>query len=188
MQIEQWLWQLRGEVQKLQELGFLLKSIGCFRPRPVLPSVVRPRSSAVPTNPDGASLPLSSPMGEHPSKSMAAVAVSTPPETTVGGGNENHTITSDLAGTRQDEATATSTDKNVTFGAPSADNDRDSRDHRAAIDFRAVESQVQEGLESLEFHLAVLQRSVDQAHINMRIASQEFSSLLKKVLNNSDEG
>eukprot|EP00903_Cladosiphon_okamuranus_P016193 g14943.t2 len=52
----------------------------------------------------------------------------------------------------------------------------------ASIDFRTVEHQVREGLESLEFHLAVLQRSVDHAHINMRIASQEFSSLLKKAL------
>lgn len=105
-----------------------------------------------------------------------------PSETTVGDEDENHTITSAVAGPQQDEAMATNGDKNVTFGACPADNALGDSDRGVIIDFRQVENQVQEGLESLEFNLAVLQRSVDQAHINMRIASQEFSSLLKKVL------
>lgn len=178
MQIEQWLWQLRGEVKRIQELGFLLKNIGCYRPRKLLPSVFRPGSSAAPANPDGASVPLSSSTGDQLQKTMTAV-VGSSLETTAGS-------TSDLTGTQQNETTATNTDKNVTFGVSPGDNGRGGCEHEASIDFRQVENQVREGFESLEFHLTVLQRSVDQAHINMRIASQEFSSLLKKVRGMSD--
>lgn len=181
MQMEQWLWQLREEVKKLNELGSLLKNIGCFRPRPSLPSVARPRSSASPTNSDGPSVPMPTSMGERPPQSMSVMATRHPEN--VGGDHENQAITSDPAGTRQDEEMAANGDKNVTFGVSTADSDRRTSEQGESIDFRLVEHQVQEGLESLEFHLAVLQRSVDQAHINMRIASQEFSSLLKKVLN-----
>ena len=164
---------------KLQDLGLLLKNIGCFRPRPSLtPSVVRPRSSAATTSPSGSSVPLSSPMGEQPSQPMTAAAA-LPPENTIE--DEDHAITGDVAGPEQDETAAAQGDKNVTFRACPADSAVSDSDHETSLDFRQVENQVQEGLESLEFHLAVLQRSVDQAHINMRIASQEFASLLKKV-------
>lgn len=153
VQIEQWLWQLRDELKKLQELGLLLKTIGCFQPRPLLLSVARARSSVTSTDLEGSSR-----------------------DATVGGEKENHTITRDLASTRPEEVTATSR------VAPAV-NGPGGSEHGALIDFRPMENQVQEALKSLEFHLAVLQRSVDQAHINMRVASQEFSSLLKKVPN-----
>lgn len=176
MQIEQWLWQLRDEVKKLQELGLLLKRIGCFRLRPMLPSAARPQSRAFPTNSTGSPMPPLSPTIEQPSESMMAAAVSSP-EPAAGGGKEG-----DLAGICQDETTSTRTDKNVAFAVSPADDGRGGSEHGAPIDFRVLENQVQEGLESIVFHQAILQRSVDQAHINMRSASQEFSSLLKKVL------
>lgn len=41
--------------------------------------------------------------------------------------------------------------------------------------------QMQEAIDSLRFHLLVLQRAVDKAHVELRAAGREFASLLMKV-------
>lgn len=185
-QIEQWLWQLRDEVQKLQELGILLKKIGCFDACPSPRWAVKTGSGVVPANGDGSSMPLSPPLVRTASKPAEIMAFS-PTKTSRGDGNGNDaTPTNDVAGSEQQ------TDP------PPDDGDKynDSRgpagkacgffDDRGGYDFRAVENQTREATENVGYHLVVLQRSVDQAHINMRIASQEFSSLLRKVSSSSD--
>ena len=119
-------------------------------------------------------------MGVPPLKPMT-VAAAPSPKTAVGDEDEGLAITGDFPCLPQDEVPSTKGDKNATPGADRAENSRGGNEQRVSIDHRPVENQVQEALENLEFHLGVLQRSVDDAHINMRIASQEFSALLKKV-------
>ncbi|CAM9120215.1 unnamed protein product, partial [Ectocarpus sp. 13 AM-2016] len=181
-QIGQWLWQLRDEVQKLRELGILLKKIGCFDAWPSPRLAAKTGSGVVPANGDGSSMPLSPPLVVTASKPAEIMAFS-PTKTSRGDGNgKDATPTNDVAGSEQQTV-------------PPPDNggkNKDSRgfagktygffDDRGGYDFRAVENQTREATENVGYHLVVLQRSVDQAHINMRIASQEFSSLLRKAL------
>ncbi|CAM9191667.1 unnamed protein product [Ectocarpus sp. 4 AP-2014] len=181
-QVGQWLWQLRDEVQKLQDLGILLKKIGCFDAWSSPRVVAKTGSGVVPANGDGSSMPLSPPLVGTASKPAEKTAFS-PTKTSRGEGNgKDATPTNDVAGSEQQT------------GPPPDDGDKnnDSRgpagkvcgffDDRGWYDFRAVENQTREATENVGYHLVVLQRSVDQAHINMRVASQEFSSLLRKAL------
>ncbi|CAB1111071.1 unnamed protein product [Ectocarpus sp. CCAP 1310/34] len=185
-QIGQWLWQLRDEVQKLQELGVLLKKIGCFDAWPSPRLAAKTGSGPVPANGDGSSMPRSPPLVVTARKPAGITAFS-PTKTSRGDGNgKDATPTNGVAGSEQQT------------GPPPDDGGKnnDSRgpagktcgffDDRGGYDFRAVENQTREATENVGFHLVVLQRSVDQAHINMRIASQEFSSLLRKVLSSSE--
>ncbi len=167
--VENWLWPLREEVRRLHELGLLLKNIGCFHPRQSLPSVVvQPRSRAVPVDAD------------TPSASSLATAVATDGSSLelTGEGNNVTIVSGNNAGAQSDVSLKAKGGERADVGAPL---DGSSCGNFGSYDFRGVENKVQEGLEGLGFHLTVLQRSVDQAHINMRIASQEFSSLLKKA-------
>lgn len=185
-QIEQWLWQLRDEVQKLQELGTLLKKIGCFDAWPSPRSAVKTGSRVVPANVDGLSMPLSPPLVVNASKT-AAITEFSPTKTSRGDGNGNDaTPTNDVGGSEQQTDPPPDDGGKNNGSRGLAGKTCGFFDDKGGYDFRAVENQTREATESLGYHLVVLQRSVDQAHINMRIASQEFSSLLRKVTSSSD--
>ncbi|CAM9710944.1 unnamed protein product [Scytosiphon promiscuus] len=178
-QIEMWLGQLRHEVKKLQELGLLLKNIGCFDPSLAVPSTVETRrvNFAASTGglPAQGIAPAEAASGCKPSPTLS------PSETPAKSREEDDALAvGDIAGA-QDQPLVSAGGQNV-GSRPSLGNGRGVSEKGGMYDFRAVENQTQEAVESLEFHLTVLQRSVDQAHINMRIASQEFSSLLHKAL------
>lgn len=186
-QIEQWLWQLRDEVQKLQELGIFLKKIGCFDARPSPRSAAKTGSRVVSANGDGSSMPLLSPPLVVTASKSAAVTALSHTKTSRGDGNGNNAApTNDVAGSEQQ------TDPPPDDGGKNNDSRGPAGNacgffyDKGGYDFRAVENQTREATESLGYHLVVLQRSVDQAHINMRIASQEFSALLRKVSSSSD--
>lgn len=177
-QIEMWLGQLRDEVKKLQELGLLLKRIGCFDPRLGLSSKVKPRSVVFAANTGGTSAAGTASAGS--TSGAAPPPPLSPSKATQDIGAENEAVAvADTAGA-QDEPSVSAGGDNVDSRAVPVDG-RGVCENGGVYDVRAMENQTQEAVESLEFHLTVLQRSVDQAHINMRIASQEFSSLLHKV-------
>ncbi|CAM9401133.1 unnamed protein product [Ectocarpus fasciculatus] len=181
-QIEQWLWQLRDEVQKLQELGTLLKKIGCFDPWPSPRSAVKTGSRVVPATFDGSSIPLSPPLVVNASKTAAITELS-PTKTSRGDENGNDATPTNDVGGREQQTDPPPDDGGKNNGSRGlAGKSCGFFDDKGGYDFRAVENQTREATESLSYHLVVLQRSVDQAHINMRIASQEFSSLLRKAL------
>lgn len=54
-------------------------------------------------------------------------------------------------------------------------------DRFCGYNVRAMETQIQEAVAGLRFNLSALQRAVNEAHINMRRASQEFALLLRRV-------
>lgn len=158
-QIEEWLGQLRDEVKKFEELGLVLKNIGCFDPRPsALPSAAVKTGSGVATSPE-----IAGAGGDD------------------NGSDPKPTCSDDAARPLRNESAPFKGGERKQSGVPIDDGNGSGGDDREQYDFRAVENQTQGALESLKFHLTILQRSVDQAHINMRIASQEFYSLLKKV-------
>lgn len=158
-QIEEWLGQLRDEVRKFEELGLVLKNIGCFDPRPsALPSATVKTGSGAATSPE-----IAGAGGDD------------------NGSDPKPTSSDDVTWALQDESALSKGGEHEQSEAPTDDGNDNGVDTREQYDFRAVENQTQGAVESLRFHLTVLQRSVDQAHINMRIASQEFYFLLKKV-------
>ncbi len=130
--------------------------------------VVQQRRGAVPVDPDTSST-------SNLTEAVARDGSSLEP---TGGGNNVTIVSGNNAGAQSDVSLKAKGGERPVVGAPP---DGSSCGNFGSYDFRGVENKVQEGLESLGFHLTVLQRSVDQAHINMRIASQEFSSLLKKA-------
>lgn len=128
--------------------------------------MVEPRRGAVPVDADTSSA----------SKLTTSATTGVSSLEPAGGGDDTTVTSGDQAGTPPDSSPKDNGGERAPLGGGCGGGD-----NGGSSDFRAVESKVHEVLESLTFHLSVLQRSVDQAHINMRIASQEFSSLLKKV-------
>lgn len=173
-----WLGQLRDEVKKLQGLGLLLNRVGCFDPRLALSSPAKTRSVVFAANTGSFSAPGTASVGAA-SGGTPSPSLSPPVGTEIIRAKKDATTVGDIS-VPQDKPLVSAGDNNVDSRVSSGGG-RGVSEKGGVYDVRAVQNQTREAVESLEFHLSVLQRSVDQAHINMRIASQEFSSLLHKV-------
>ena len=162
--------RLAEEVSHTDSLAIFLKEIGCFDPslppattsaqsRYLGPSARPASSGAIRTN--GAPLPL------QEVHELAVVSE-----------NRGGTVLSSPQGSQTSARGEISGDA----GDPGWG---DRMNHGSS--FRTIASQVQEAVEGLKFHFSALQRTVDQAYVNLRVASQEFASLLTKVNLKMDE-
>lgn len=165
--IRHWLWRLTEEVNYVDKLVMFLEEIGCFdsnphpttasdRVRQEFPSK-RPASSILPQ--DGSvSCPLEQ-VREQPCCVDKRDAAGYSP----GGSNPSTAegIASRAAGDSMG-CGGNIMEKRSSFG-------------------KITSPQMQEAIEGLRFHLVALQRAVDQANVDLLVASREFATLLMKV-------
>lgn len=159
--------RLGEEVKNVEKLRCVLRRIGCFKPPP--PSFLAAYKGApipavvLATQPASESMPLAPFNTEHEQGSDSPTTGET------GNDSQQDRGVSGSAVADMSPTSPGTTSSNAAAGIPQAYN------------FRAAESQAQEVVEGVRFHLAALRGAVDQAHINMGVASQEFGLLLKKV-------
>lgn len=159
--------RLGEEVKSVEKLRCVLRRIGCFKPLP--PSFLASYT--------GVPVPAVVLATQPASESMP----SAPFNTEHGQGNDSPTTGEAGNDPQQDRGVSGSAVADIPPTSPGTTNSNAAAGTPQAYNFRAAESQVQEVVEGVRFHLAALQRAVDQAHINMGVASQEFGLLLKKV-------
>lgn len=165
-------------------LGDLLRDLGCFDPppAPVTPSPTETSeySTTGPLALDVVVIKEEAGMsaqmcGEEKHRAGWSVADGAQPKekgsNSVGLAPQH--ATSSPAGLSADD----SKDMTITNG----DGERAGTMSVASYSYRAAESQAQEAVEGLRFHLSALYRAVDLANSNMREARQEFGLLLQKV-------
>lgn len=160
--------RLGEEVKNVEKLRCVLRKIGCFEPPP--PSFLAAYPGAPVLAIVAGTKPASTSISLAPFEPEQRQGSDQPATGDVSNDSQQDRGVSDpaMAGIALTTSLGT-TSSNAVAGIPRAYN------------IRAAEGQAQEAVESLRFHLAALQRAVDQAHINMSATSQEFSSLLKKV-------
>lgn len=169
--IEGWIGPLGEEVKNVQRLVLLLREIGCFTPPPST------RTAVGSSQHGDSSLPVSmqpvhgagTSAADNPVSSTALISKNTALST---GPGEGVKPTCGVNGANGELPTSTAGGSQAQGGGCATE----------SYNLRAAESQALEAVEGLRFHLSALRGAVDNAHINMRVAGQQFALLLKKVM------
>lgn len=167
--IYRWLGRLTDEMNYVDKLVIFLEDIGCFdsKPHPTTASArvrqespsTRPTSSNVPQG-ESASFPLGKAREQASCVDKRGAAGNSP-------GESNLSTTEDIASQAPGDfigcgGNGNSMENGRSFG-------------------EITRLQMQEAIDGLRFHLVVLQRAVDKAHIELRAANRKFAWLLMKV-------
>lgn len=178
------LGRLSEEVKNVEALGDLLRDIGCFDPppSPVTPSPIETLQypSTDPLAQDVAVVKVEGGrtvqiFGEEKHRGSRGVVDDPRPN------EEGPELVGIASPDKTSEPAGTSVDDSTEKRTSNGDEERIDTTSVASFSFRSAESQRQEAVEGLRFHLSALYRAVDLANSNMRDARQDFGVLLHKV-------